>query len=487
MGPGAGTFETGADGALSDGDLHARVDAQRAAALYGKGVSPYLSNVMIGAIEVVAVASVVPAARRYGWLALMSVVTLVRLGVWRFNRRHRERLSPHQWCVVFAIGGTVNGLCWGATAFFLWGPGAAHHALLGFVVGGMVAGSTAVVPAYLPAFYSFATASILPMAVRLLAAGGAVDLTMGVLLLVFGLNMTKLARYAGRWFVQNTELELRNAALVEHLSEARDHLERRVAERTAELEKTVAQLRDAELRTRDAVRVRNDFLAVAAHELRTPLATLELQVGRIDWHLSRPGAIERTELADSSQALRRQVRRLTGLVDTVLTASGLPGQGIVLAPVELDLAAVVRAVVADATAAPAARSTPVSVLAEESVTGLWDPVRLEQVVSNLVSNALKYGVGRPLRISVSAADGEAILQVHDEGPGIAPRHRERIFERFFRADVGGVAAGLGLGLAVVHEIVDAMKGAVTVESQPGSGTTFTVRLPRRASLIQSEL
>src|SRR6187551_1084857 len=87
MGLGAGTFETSADGALSDGDLHARVDAQRAAALYGRGVSPYLSNVMIGAIEVVAVASVVPAARRYGWLVLMSVVTLVRLGVWRFNHR----------------------------------------------------------------------------------------------------------------------------------------------------------------------------------------------------------------------------------------------------------------------------------------------------------------------------------------------------------------------------------------------------------------
>jgi signal transduction histidine kinase len=435
---------------------------------------------MIGAIEVVAVAAVVPASRRYGWLALMSVVTLVRLGGWLLHRRRGELLTPHQWCVVFAIGGTVNGLVWGSTAFFLWAPGAGHHALLGFVVGGMVAGSTAVVPAYLPAFYSFAAAAILPMAGRLLVAGDTVDVTMGILLLVFGLNMTKLARYAGRWFVENTELELRNAALVEHLSEAREHLEQRVAERTAELEQMVGQLREAELRTRDAVRMRNDFLAVAAHELRTPLATLELQVGRFEWHLSRPGDLQRAELADSTRALRRQVRRLTGLVDTVLTASGLAGQ-VVLARVEqLDMAAVVREVVAAAAAAPAARNTPVTVLAEQPVVGLWDPVRLEQVVANLVSNALTYGVGRPVRVTVSAADGDAILEVSDQGPGIAPGHRERIFERFFRADVGGVAGGLGLGLAVVRELVDAMKGVISVTSRPGSGTTFTIRLPRRA-------
>jgi signal transduction histidine kinase len=474
MGSEGATYDTASAG-LSDRDLQARIDVERAAALYGKGLSPYLSNVTIGAIEVLAVASVVTASRRYGWLALMSVVTLVRLGVWRLYRRNSARFTPHRWCVLFAIGGTANGLMWGSTAFFLWGPGAGHHALLGFVVGGMVAGSTAVVPAYLPAFYTFAAAALVPLAVRLLAAGDSVDLAMGVLLLVFGLNMTKLARSAGRWFVESTALELRNAALVEHLSEARAQLEERVADRTAELQQTVTQLREAELRALDAVRVRNEFLAVAAHELRTPLATLELQVGRLEWQLAE--SAERAQLADGAQALRRQVRRLTGLVDRVLAASGMAGQ-VVLAPVELDLVALVRAVVADATAAPSARGTPVTVVGEHPVTGRWDPVRLEQVVANLVSNALRYGVGKPVRIGVGAANGEALLEVQDQGPGLEPGIRARIFERFFRADVGGQTGGLGLGLAVVHELVDAMKGAVTVESRPGSGATFTVRLPR---------
>jgi signal transduction histidine kinase len=476
MGSEAATYDTTGAG-LSERDLQARIDVERAAALYGKGVSPYLSNVMIGAIEVLAVASVVAASRRYGWLALMSVVTLVRLGVWLLYQRNRARFTPHRWCVLFAIGGTANGLMWGSTAFFLWGPGSAHHALLGFVVGGMVAGSTAVVPAYLPAFYTFAAAALLPMAVRLLAAGDRVDLAMGVLLLVFGLNMTKLARSAGSWFLERTQLELRNAALVEHLSEARAQLEGRVADRTAELQQTVTQLREAELRALDAVRVRNEFLAVAAHELRTPLATLELQVGRLDWQLAEPGGVERARLAENTQALRRQVRRLTGLVDRVLTASGMAGQ-VVLAPVDLDLVALVRGVVGDATAAPSVRATPVTVVAEHPVTGRWDPVRLEQVVANLVSNALRYGVGKPVLITIGATGGEALLEVQDQGPGIAPGTHERMFERFFRADVGGQTGGLGLGLAVVHELVDAMKGAVTVDSRPGGGATFTVRLPR---------
>jgi signal transduction histidine kinase len=465
---------------MDDGDLQARIEAERAAALYGKGVSPYLSNVMIGAIEIVAVAGVVSANRRYGWLVAMSVVTLARLMLWALHRRQPTRLPPRQWCVAFTVGGTINGLMWGSTAFFLWGPGPGHHALLGFVVGGMVAGATAVVPAFLPAFYTFAAAALVPVAIRLLVSGGTVDITMGILLLVFGLNMTKLARGAGRWFFDSTELRLRNAQLVEHLSQARDRLEQRVTARTAELEETVAHLREAEHRAQDSVRVRNDFLAVAAHELRTPLATLELQVGRIEWHLT-PDPVDRAELADSVHSLRRQVRRLSALVDTVLTASGLARQGMVLEQVELDLSALVRGVAADAIAATTARNTPVTFTLEEPVMGLWDPARVEQVVANLVSNAMKYGAGKPVQITLTATEREAVLEVQDHGAGVAPDLRGRIFERFFRASAGGQTGGLGLGLAVVRELVELMNGTVSVDSQPTRGTTFTVRLPRRAS------
>jgi signal transduction histidine kinase len=480
MGSGDASVATIGSAVLPDADLQPRIEDERAATLYGKGAFPYLANVMIGAIEVVAVSGVVPAERRFGWLALISAVTLIRLAVWWLYRQARYLFEARQWLYAFTVGGTINGLAWGSTAWFLWGPGVDHHALLGFVVGGMVAGSTAVVPSYLPAFYTFAAAALVPMGARLLAEGGTVDTTMGILLLFFGLNMTRLARGAGRWFTENTELRLQNALLVEHLSAARDELEGRVLARTAELERTVAQLREAELRAREALRMRNDFLAIASHELRTPLSTLELQVARFEWHLAQPDPVNRPELNDSVQAVRRQVRRLTGLVDTVLTASGLVRQGgLVLEPVELDLAAIVRGVVADARAAPATRGTPVTLALVEPVMGSWDPVRVEEVIANLVSNAMRFGAGKPVRIALAASEDQAILEINDQGPGIRAEERARIFERFVSVDAGGRAAGLGLGLSVVHDLVELMRGAVTVESEPGRGTTFTLRLPRR--------
>jgi signal transduction histidine kinase len=464
--------------AVLDADLQARIEAERAAALYGKGSFPYLGNMLVAVVEVAAVAPLVEALPRFGWLALMTAVTVARFGLWGWHRVRPDRFSPRRWCELYAAGGTVNGLVWGATAFFLWAPGAAHHALLGFVVGGMVAGSTAVVPAYLPAFYLFAVTTLTPLTLRLLVSGAPSDMAMGALLALFGLNMTKLARGAGQWFTENTQLKLHELQLVERLSEARDQLELRVAERTAELGEKVAQLGQAEGRAREAVRVRNDFMAIASHELRTPLATLELHVGRLEWLMQQPGGLDPAALPDSVRALRRQVRRLAGLVDTVLTASGLAQQGMVLAPVEMDLAAAVRAVVADVTAHAAVRPPPVTLALEEPLVGRWDPGRVEQVIANLLSNALKYGAGAPVRIEVAAGDGEAVLTVRDGGPGIPAPQQARIFERFFRADVGGQAAGLGLGLAVVRELVEAMKGTITVDSAPGRGAAFTVRLPR---------
>jgi signal transduction histidine kinase len=273
-------------------------------------------------------------------------------------------------------------------------------------------------------------------------------------------------------------LKLRNLQLVERLSEARDRLEERVAERTTELASTVTSLREAELRSQEAVRVRNDFLAVASHELRTPLATLALQVPRLEWLLAQTQGGDRQQLTASAETLRRQVRRLTGLVDTVLTASGLARHGLVLEQVELDLSALVRAAATDTAASTSVPDTPVTLTLDQPVMGLWDPARVEQVVANLVSNALKYGRGHPVQVSLTASPQEAVLEVHDDGPGIDPALQDRIFERFFRADAGGQSAGLGLGLAVVRELVDRMRGRVSVVSHPAHGATFTVHLPR---------
>jgi signal transduction histidine kinase len=186
-------------------------------------------------------------------------------------------------------------------------------------------------------------------------------------------------------------------------------------------------------------------------------------------------------LQGSAAILRRQVQRLTGLVDNMLDASGLSRRALTLQPRELDLAALVRLVVGDLTTAAEDGAAAVHLEIEEPLVGRWDPGPIEQVVVNLVSNAMKFGGGRPVDVGLAVDDAEVVLTVRDHGPGIDPAVRDRIFERFFRTDAA--TGGLGLGLAVVRETVEAMGGSVAVESEPGHGALFTVRAAARAAPV----
>jgi signal transduction histidine kinase len=285
----------------------------------------------------------------------------------------------------------------------------------------------------------------------------------------------RASRRAGLWFEQNTELRLHNADLIEHVSAARDNLELRVKERTAALEQTVVLVREAEARAQTALRDRDEFLAVASHELRTPIATLELQLSRL---ARKRDASQSTDEFASVPLMHRQLRRLTGLVDQVLTASGVGRKQSSTSPVETDLAAVLRAVVDDLVTH--STSPPVIKLdLDEPTLGGWDAGRLEQVISNLLSNAIKYGAGTPIDIRLGAeGQVDVVLTVADQGPGIAAADQARVFERFFRAETDTQAGGLGLGLAVVRELVETMGGTVSLKSSPSPGATFTIRLPR---------
>jgi signal transduction histidine kinase len=117
----------------------------------------------------------------------------------------------------------------------------------------------------------------------------------------------------------------------------------------------------------------------------------------------------------------------------------------------------------------------------DATTGMWDRVRLDQVVTNLVSNAVKYGEGRPIEIAVTTNDGRARLEVTDHGIGIAPHHQARVFERFERAVSDRRYDGFGLGLWITSRIVNEFGGTMSLRSAPGVGSTFTVDLPPRAT------
>ena len=146
----------------------------------------------------------------------------------------------------------------------------------------------------------------------------------------------------------------------------------------------------------------------------------------------------------------------------------------------MDLAALTRDTVGRMSEALARAGSEVKLLADATVPGKWDRVRLEQVVGNLLSNAAKYGRGQPVEVRVEQGlDGRARLVVKDHGIGIAPEDQARIFERFERAVSVRHYGGFGIGLWIVREIVQALGGTIEVESALGKGATFTVTLPRR--------
>jgi signal transduction histidine kinase len=183
-------------------------------------------------------------------------------------------------------------------------------------------------------------------------------------------------------------------------------------------------------------------------------------------------------LAEMMRGAHIQVQRLASLVDDLLDLTRLHTKRFRLDVAPLDLAALVREVVEQHLVEAAAVGCALRVHAPGPVLGTWDRKRMEQVLVNLLANALKYAPGSPVEIGVEVEGQHARVRVRDQGPGIPPADQERVFRAFERADVTGSTSGLGLGLYIVREIVRAHGGTVSLDSGHDAGTTFTVDLPR---------
>jgi signal transduction histidine kinase len=167
--------------------------------------------------------------------------------------------------------------------------------------------------------------------------------------------------------------------------------------------------------------------------------------------------------------------RLDKLINELLDVSRITAGHLQLEVEHLDLVALVREVAAAFKDRAHAEVTVRS--SEPALSGAYDRMRVEQVVSNLLENALKYGEGRPVEIEVARDGAEAVMRVIDHGIGIDGEQQKRIFQRFERAVSARDFGGLGLGLWISRQIVEASGGRVDVDSEPGEGSTFTVRLP----------
>lgn len=221
----------------------------------------------------------------------------------------------------------------------------------------------------------------------------------------------------------------------------------------------------------------DDFLSICAHELRTPVTSVQLTVQLLRRTLDRAPALDVGTLQKALSGIETQAKSLGQLISRLLDVSRMRNQRLVIDPAEMDLAAAARDVLLGMRPHFERAEVAVSFAALAPVVGLWDRLRIEQVVTNLIGNALKYGAGRPVEVRVHRDRSHAVLEVEDHGIGIAAAEQARIFRRFERATSEFGQASLGLGLYIAHEIVLGHRGTIVVSSRLGEGTTFTVRLP----------
>jgi signal transduction histidine kinase len=238
---------------------------------------------------------------------------------------------------------------------------------------------------------------------------------------------------------------------------------------TADQERLIEELRAA-------IAARDEFIAIAAHELRNPMTPI---VGQVQLLLSRarreqasPALLQGLETLEV--AVDHYVRRAT----TLLEITRLNAEHVRLEPTSFDLSDLARACVRKYEQLAMRAGSALDCDVAGSVEGTWDHLATEQVLDNLVSNAIRYGDGKPVRVELDGQPEWVELRVIDHGIGIAPADRERIFQRFERASGAPRSGGFGIGLWLSSRLVQAQGGTLALHSEPGQGSTFIVRLPR---------
>jgi len=237
------------------------------------------------------------------------------------------------------------------------------------------------------------------------------------------------------------------------------------------------------LAAQEAIKLREDFLSIAGHELKTPLTALQLQVegvGRLA--AARAGEAEMdARILQRLEKASRHLRRVSRMVEDLLDVSRITSGRLKLEEEYFDLAEMAHDVINRYAETAVKQGCQIEFRDLVHPIGHWDRMRLEQVLTNLLSNAIKYGSGKPVGIEVADLDGWAVLKVTDHGIGIQPKDQQRIFERFERAASEHRFGGFGLGLWIAKRIIEASGGKILLDSAEGQGATFSVILPLRPS------
>lgn len=230
---------------------------------------------------------------------------------------------------------------------------------------------------------------------------------------------------------------------------------------------------------------RDEFISVASHELRTPLTSLKLQLQLSKRWLDSSAPTKGDKVAKAVEVCGNQVNRLQALIDDLLDVTRISARKLRYKFENVDLVEVVRDVVEQFNENSIEPGRHLNLKAPKTFVVYCDRSRMEQVLTNLLSNAEKYGLGKPIEVSLLDEGDRARILVRDQGVGIPKDQQARIFERFERAESADHVAGLGLGLYIAREIIHGHEGTIHVESDEGRGATFVVEIPRQARILNA--
>jgi signal transduction histidine kinase len=263
----------------------------------------------------------------------------------------------------------------------------------------------------------------------------------------------------------------------EMLQKSYGDLEKRVNERTSDLKKMATENERLYEEAKAAVLIRDEFLSIASHELKTPLTALYIQLQQQIRFLRNPDKqADSQKISDISETSLRLTKRIIALLDELLDLTRLRIGKFELHKENCDLIPLVTEVISALKNEADRKGSSIILHGDSKVMGSFDSSRVGQVVTNLLSNAIKYGAGKPIEVKIQNEGAHCVIGVRDNGVGIPQDQQGKIFERFERGKVNPAISGLGLGLYIINQIVKAHGGSITVESYPGKGSTFTVRL-----------
>jgi signal transduction histidine kinase len=266
------------------------------------------------------------------------------------------------------------------------------------------------------------------------------------------------------------------------LAPALDAMGRAEAALLASKEQKVGALEQRVRELEHALTAHDEFLSTLGHELRNPLSPIFMQAQYLldAARHAESRTVSTDWLIPRLEVFCRRLRGFLEMLNRIMDVSRISAGRLMLELEDVDLSELVREISANFERELLAARSELVLDIPQTLTGKWDRMRVEQIFTNLLSNAIRYGAGKPIEVSLSGEGGEARLSVKDHGIGIAKADQERIFQRFERAGKARSSGGFGIGLWTVRQSCLAMGGRVDVESQLGSGAEFTVTLPRQA-------